>query len=296
LKRIASGVVKDSTIFFRTENVVAGRTVARFQSVAMNATDPAPLPPMMSGDEPTAPTTSVFAKMSNIFVEPGEVFDEVRRSKHNYLNWLVPMLISLGVAIVFVWVVFSQDAVMQQMRAAQDKQFEAQVTAGKMTRQQADQAMQMTQKFMSPLVLKAFGSVGAAIGSVGWLFGFSLLFWLVGKYALKGQFGYLKAVEVVSLAGMITVLGTVATMLIVVATGNMAMNPGPVLLVVRDYDAANKLHRILSALNLPMLWYLAVMATGLSRLTGKSWILGAVWTFVPYAVIFGALILLGIGG
>lgn len=261
----------------------------------MSESDPTALPPVVSGEEPATPTSSVFAKMANVFVEPGEVFDEVRRSKHNYLNWLVPLLISLGVAIVFVWVVFSQDTVMQQLRAAQEKQFESQVAAGKMTRQQADQARQITQRFMSPLILKASGSIGAIVGSVGWLFGMSLLFWLVGRYALQAQFGYLKAVEVVGLAGMITVLGTVATMLIVVATGNMAMNPGPVLLV-RGYDAANKMHRVLSSLNLPMLWYLAVMATGFSRLCGKRWIVGAAWTFIPYAIIFGALILLGIGG
>lgn len=242
------------------------------------------------------PTTSVPAKMLNVFVEPGEVFDEVGHSGYSYLNWLMPTLVSLVVGMVFVWVVFSQDTVMQQMRAAQEKQFEAQVTAGKMTRQQADQAMQMTQRFMSPLIIKAAGSVGVIAGTVAWLFGISLLLWLVGRYALKAPFGYLKAVEVAGLASMITVLGTVATMLIVVATGNMAMNPGPVLLVVRDFDAANKMHRVLSALNLPMLWYLAVMATGLSRLSGKPWILGAAWTFIPYALIFGALILLGIGG
>jgi hypothetical protein len=261
----------------------------------MSESDTSALPPVVSGEEPATPTSSVFAKMVNVFVEPGEVFDEVRRSKHNYLNWLVPMLAGIVVAVAFIWVVFSQDTVMQQMRTAQEKQFEAQVAAGKMTRQQADQAMQMTQQFMSPLIVKGFGSIAAVAASVGWLFGISLLFWLVGRFALKAQFRYLKAVEVVGLAGMITVLGTVATMLIVVATGNMAMNPGPVLLV-RGYDAANKMHRVLSSLNLPMLWYLAVMAAGLSRLCGKPWIVGAAWAFIPYAVIFGALILLGVGG
>jgi len=143
----------------------------------MNATDPASLPPVTSGEEPAAPTTSVFAKMCNVFTEPGEVFEEVRASKHNFLNWLVPCL-----------------------------------------------------------------------------------------------------------AG------------IVVAVGNMAMNPGPVLLVREQLDSANKTHRVLSALNLPMLWYLAVMAAGLSRLSGKPWIVGAAWTFLPYAIIMGGMILLGIGG
>jgi hypothetical protein len=91
------------------------------------------------------------------------------------------------------------------------------------------------------------------------------------------------------------VLGTVFTMFIVVAMGNMAMNLGPVLLVRDHFDPANKMHRVLSTLNVPMLWYLAVMATGLSRLSGKSWLTGAVWTFLPYVIIMGGMILLGIG-
>lgn len=261
----------------------------------MNESKPPVTSPGETGEEQAVATTSVGSKLTNIFVQPGDVFDEVRQSPHNFLNWLVPTLISVGVGILFVWVVFSQDTIVQQMRDAQEKKFDEQVTAGKMTRQQADQAIQVTQRFMTPLLIKAFGSVGATVATFAWLFAIALPFWLVGRVVLKGEFGYLKAVEVVGLAGMITVLGTIVTMLIVVAMGSMAMNPGPVLLA-RDFDSANKLHRVLSALSLPMLWYLAVMATGLSRLTGKSWLVGAAWVFVPFVIIQGGLILLGIGG
>lgn len=261
----------------------------------MNDTKPPIMSPDGTADEPSVATTSVGAKLTNIFVQPGDVFDEVRQSPHNFLNWLVPTLISVVVGLVFVWVVFSQDTIMQQMRDAQAKEIEAKVTAGKMSQQQADQAIQVTQRFMTPLVIKALGSVFTLLGCFAWLFGLSLLFWLIGRFVLKADFGYLKAVEVTGLAAMITVLGTVLTMLIVVAMGNLAMNPGPVLLV-RDFDSANKLHRVLSALSLPMLWHLAVMGTGLSRLSGRSWLAGAACVFIPYAVIQAGLILLGMGG
>ncbi len=206
------------------------------------------------------PASSLTSRVFNVFAAPGDVFDEVRTQEPSTGNWLVPVLLACL----------------------------------KMTRQQADQALEMSEKFTGPIVMKIFGSVGAVIANFAMLFFGGLIVWLLGKWVFKARFTYLKAVEVVALAGMINVLGGIVATLLAVAMGNMAMTPGPVLLV-HEFNPANKLHVFLSQLNLFMLWYVAVMALGLARLSGASFAKAASWLYGIWAVFVAVAVLPGWG-
>jgi len=46
---------------------------------------------------------------------------------------------------------------------------------------------------------------------------------------------------------------------------------------VSHFDQQNKVHLLLSALNVMSLWYLGVLSLGLARLTGASFWKPAVW-------------------
>ena len=88
-----------------------------------------PTPPI--ANEASSPrSSSLLARLMNVVVTPGEVFDEVRASKPSYLNWLVPLILAAVVGVVYVFVVFSQPAVLQGVRENQQKQFQKQVAAG----------------------------------------------------------------------------------------------------------------------------------------------------------------------
>src|SRR2546421_6013964 len=95
--------------------------------------------------------------------------------------------------------------------------------------------------------------------------------------------GNLKIVEVAGLAGMINVLGGMVAMLLAVLMGNMAVTPGPVLLL-REFDPANRLHAFLAHLNAFMPWYIVIVSPGLAK-PGRD----LVWQG-------GALALRGLGG
>lgn len=246
----------------------------------MSESDPSALPPVVSGAEPATPTTSVFAKMVNVFVEPGEVFEEVRASRANYLNWLLPLLLSISIGLGLTFVVFSQPVVKQQLREITDRALEKQITAGKVTRQQADAQAKMAELFTGPLAR----SVQVVFGTVVQLFVVALVVWLLGLWVWKARFGYASALEVTALAGMISLLGAVVTSLLIVIMGNMYMNPGPVLLV-HEFQPTNRTHLLLSMLNVISLWHLAVLALGLARLAGASWLKAFGWLFVLWAFL-----------
>jgi hypothetical protein len=244
--------------------------------------------------EPAAPATSLVARMTNVFVAPGEVFDEVKSRPPRAFYWLGPLLISILTAVVFVWVVFSQEKLLRSVREPQEKAIQKQVDAGKMSQAQAQKAIDMMEKFMSPMLMKIIGTGGAVMGGFGMTFLMAVVVWLVGTKRFHGEFSIMQAVEMTCLAGMISALGTIVAMLLAVATGSMMATPGPVLLV-KAFDEANRVHRLLSQLNVMTLWHVAVMALGLSRLSGVSWGRAAAWAFGIWALIVALAVLPGWG-
>lgn len=233
--------------------------------------------------ETLAPSTSLLARLTNVFVAPGEVFDEVKSSPPRPANWVAPLVTAMLVGIIYTLVVFSQPAIIQQMQQAQEKKFQEMVDTGKMTQAQADKSVEAVQKFMNPTFMKIMGCAGSVVTSAAILFLAALVVWAVGLRALSGNFTYMKAVEVVGLTTMIHVLGAIVAMLLAVIYGNMMITPGPVLLV-SHFDPANVTHRILSALNVVSIWYVAVVSIGLAKLSNSTFAKAAVWLFGIWAV------------
>jgi hypothetical protein len=240
-------------------------------------------------EKPGAPRTSLATRLTNVLVAPGEVFEEVKGSPPTPANWTLPLILATLMGIIYTFVIFSQPAVLQTMKENQEKRMQQQVLAGKMTQKQADAASDMTDRFMTPTMLKIFGSIGCIIANPAFLFLTAVVLWPIGRYGLHGSFSYMKAVEVVGLCLVISVLGVIISMLLAVIYGNPAMTPGPILLV-GHFEQGNRLHALLSALNVVTLWYIGVLSVGLSRLSGASVVAAAVWLFGLWAVLTGGWI------
>ncbi len=230
--------------------------------------------------------------MMNVFVAPGDVFAEIKAGCSSTANWLVPVLLSIIVGIASVCVTLSQDNVLYQIRTQQEKVLQKKLQ--NMPQQQREETIAMAQKFTTPTLMKLFGSLGAVTGSFAWLFIIALVVWGLGRCVFKGEFAYMQAVEVCGLAGLIGALGGIVTMLLIVIMGNVAMNPGPILLV-QEVDATNKTHQMLAVVNVMTLWYVGVLAVGLARLSGASFLKAALCLFSLWAFLKGGQILLGWG-
>ena len=237
-----------------------------------------------------AHSTSLAARMANVFATPGEVFDEVKNAPPSVANWLVPAVLLALVGILYSLVLFSQPSIQQQIREQQEQAIEKQVKDGKITQAQADQAQAALEKFSGPAMMKVFGSFGAVIGSFVKILWWGLVIWALARWFLKARFPYLRAVEVAGLAAMISVLGALVSLLLAVTMGNMFATPSLALLV-DEFSATNKIHLLLGAVNFFNLWLVAVLAVGLARLSGVSFgkaalILFGFWTALELALIF----------
>jgi hypothetical protein len=256
--------------------------------------DPMPPVPEQQSDAAQAPPMSLPARLLNVFAVPGEVFAEVKLAKASAVNWLVPVLCSAIVGILSSVIIFSQPAVVQQIREQQAKAIDAQVKAGKMTQAQADQALPILEKFTGATMLKIFGIVGSVIVSFVHVIWWGFVLWLLGRWFLKVPIAFPKALEVAGLAMMINVLGAIVAMLLIVNLGRMGATPS-LALAVSDFDATRKSHLFLGAANVFYFWLVGVMSVGLARLTGAPF-LRAMLLVLTYWVLQQTLfIVIGMG-
>lgn len=254
-----------------------------------------PLPPIVRPAEgPKAPRTSLAARLLNIFAVPGEVFEEVKAGPRSAMNWLAPTVLLAFVGALSAVVIFSQPAIQQKMREEQSKMVEKNVQAGKMTREQADQYLGIVDKFVNPTVLKITGAAGAVIVSGLRVCWWALVLWLMGRFLLKAQFGYPKTLEVVGLAMMINVLGTVVTMLLIVNLAKLFATPS-LALAIGDFDATRKSHLFAGTVNLFELWFVGVASVGLAKLAGVPFIRAGMLVFAFWVLKNSLFILSGLG-
>jgi hypothetical protein len=253
------------------------------------------LPPPIPESEPSTaasrpPATSVAARMLNVFATPGAVFEEVKTASASVANWLVPIVVYGLVTAVASVLILSQPVFVQKMRDQQEKVFEAQVKAGKMTREQADKAMETVEKFSGPIA-----KVGGAIGgfSMGFVavFWWAFLMWLIGRSILKARLDFMKVVEVAGLASLISALESLIRMLLVFGLNNPLASPSLGLLM-KDPDPKDSLFALLSVVNIMTFWVLVVRSIGLARLAGVPLGRTVVWLLGAWAIQTSLLIAL----
>jgi hypothetical protein len=255
----------------------------------MEQPPPTPEPQL---EAPPPPTMSLGGRLLNIFATPSDVFDEVKTRNASAANWLVPALILIAVSWVAAWLIFSQDSVKHQLSEITDRAIQKQVERSHMSEQQAEQAHAMGEKWA---VLSS--KIGAAVIPVlvGFLspFIWGLFVWLVGAKVLKGNFPYMKAVEVVGLGNMVGVLEVIVKTLLIVGLGNLYAAPSLVLLV-KEFDPQSTVHSLLTLVNVMTFWLLAVRAVGLARLSGASFAKAAVWVLGIWAAYNAFFVGLGL--
>ncbi|HWH70745.1 MAG TPA: YIP1 family protein [Candidatus Sulfotelmatobacter sp.] len=228
--------------------------------------------------EGSSAPSSMGARLLNLFVTPGQVYTEVRQSPPSHGNWLWPAILAGLAGAIFAWVVFSQPAVLQQIREAREK------ALNNVPEQQRQQMLQMAETFSSPMILKSTGAIQSVFGGFARPALAALVLWFLGTVLFKADFNYLKALEVAGLASMIIALGKIVAMLLVVITGNAAATLSPALLV-GPIDTKNLLHLFLAVLNVFTLWYLAVLSIGLAKLSGISVLKPALCIFGLWGIV-----------
>jgi Yip1 domain len=233
---------------------------------------------------PPPPAMSLVARLLSVFAMPGEVFAGVKAGRVSVANWLVPALLSALVCVLLALVLVSQPSRQKQMHERFDQQAKAldqQVKAGKLKQADVDRTMALPRLLMQPPVLKVVGGVLATAFGVVRVFWWALILWVLGRAFLRVRFGYIKALEVAGLALMVSILGTIVTLLLTLNLSKLFTVPS-LALVVPDFEARWNSPLRQGVSTAFALWMVAVLGVGLGKLAdlpfGRvAWLVLAVW-------------------
>jgi hypothetical protein len=238
--------------------------------------------------EPAPAPSSLVGRMANVFAAPGEVFDEVKSSPSCAANWLVPALLTIVVGWVAATLIFSQDSIKHQLSEITDQAVEKQIKKTKMPEQQAQAVRQAAEKYGS-IGMKVSMVAGPVVGAFITPFWWGLILWLLGAKVFKGNFDFMKAVEVAGLSNLIGLLEAIIKTFLILGLGNLFASPS-LALFVKEFDPQNTMHSLLAVVNVMTFWGLAVKSIGLARLSGASFGKAAIWVFGLWAAFMGLMI------
>jgi hypothetical protein len=262
------------------------------------------LPPVLESKPapaPPPPSTSLLARLLNILAIPGQVFEEVRGHRHSVWNWLVPMpLYALSLALFTV--VFLSMPVIQKMwteqqakmRAAQATQLADAVKSGTVKQTDADQTLAAMDSLSQPRVVKSVAMVGGFGFGMLRVFWWAFVLWFLARAALKVRIPFGKALEVAGLTSIIALVGNIAVVALTVNFGK-TFSDGGFALSVTDFESTNHQMLVAIAQNALNFWFIAVLGTGLARLTGMPWIRSAFMIVTYWIASEFLLLLLGLG-
>ena len=224
--------------------------------------------------------------IAGVFTEPGDTFSTIAKSpKHNY--WLLPVIIFIIVNLISTFLFLSDDELVSKVM---DKQFskveqkmEENVKDGTMTQQEADIALEQTEKFMSPgsvfFLISAYGA-GIVIPFV-LLFALSLVY-LIALKILKAEFVYANILNLIGLSFVILAIGKILDVVLSILTGDI--NTISVGLFFNEAGVGESLYKFLMAIDAFIIWFLIIIAIGLSKISGIK-------SNVSYILVFGVWII-----
>jgi len=212
--------------------------------------------------EPAKPM-SFTDKMINIFAAPGELFEDVRLTPPTISNWLVPMLLFIVVAFLMAQIMFMNPSILSQMTDLVTSSIDKMVAEGKLTPEQAEQAINMSKPGSTMFMIQQV--VGILILTPVVLFLLSLIYWLLGKWGMKATAPFMKVVEVLGLTFFISIAESIVTTILMFVMDSITATPS-LGAFVSNFDYENKLHMALAKINIFTFWDLTVVSIGLSRL------------------------------
>jgi hypothetical protein len=235
-----------------------------------------------------AKTPSFTDKIAGIFAAPGDLYEQLRLAPPAASNWVVPTLILIILTIASMVLVLNDSVLFDQMMAPQREALAKAVQEGKITQQAADQQEQMVGSGSPVILISLLVTIPITIFAV--LFLFSFVFWLIGKLVMKATAPFMKIVEVYGLTFYIGALGVLVTAALRFGFGSFHASPSLALLVL-PFDAHNKLHLALSAVNIFTIWGLVVTSIGLARVFQRDFpkvlvLIFAVWILLSVLLIF----------
>ncbi|MCC6866645.1 MAG: YIP1 family protein [Ignavibacteria bacterium] len=223
--------------------------------------------------------------MAGVFSEPGVTFESVKISKKkNY--WLIPLLILLVISVISSILVTRDEELSSEIKSQQieamRKRFDDAVKEGKMTREQADEQLDKSEKMFGGNTFVIFGVLGSFFGILIIFFLKALIYW-GGLKIFKGTAGYIDIMNVLGLAALITAIQMIVDTVLAIFMGKLMINIGPVLLVSKE-SLGKDLYSFIASFDLINIWYLIVIGIGIAKVSKLKYSVAMPFVFALWII------------
>lgn len=233
-------------------------------------------------------------KLIGIITAPKETFEKIAKFPPKTLDWFLPVLIlCIVVALTQILVMTNPEIAYQakqkQMEAMQ-KNFDDAVASGRMTQQQADEQMDRISEGMAAggAMMYVFQTVGIFLFVFIFFFILCGIYFLLSKFALKGDGVYASALVADGLVSYIGIIHVILAAIFAFVFGRLMRDVS--LASLMDIDKSTFMGWLLAKVDPLTIWAYAVLSIGLAKMF-KSQSMGKYFAMVFGLWIVGGLLL-----
>ena len=208
-------------------------------------------------------------KMIGVLSEPANLFQKLANLPYKTVDWLIPIGLVIIFSILSTVILMNNAEVKSNMMDKQieqiEKNFQEAVDKGQMTQEQADQQLDMIQEQMekggsTQLIFSIIGIIIIVFLSFFILAG---VYYLLVKFALKGDGAYKTSMTAYGLPHYIVILQVIVMIIVSIAMGKMFMDTsvGSFIDMEKDTIAGWFMHK----LDIFSIWFYAVLSISLAK-------------------------------
>ncbi len=236
----------------------------------------------------------VTDKMVGVLTEPSTLFQKVSKLPLKSSDWLIPLIIAIIVTMISSAVMMTNPTIKADIQEQQMKKmeeyFQEQVDKGAMTQAQADQIMDQSAERM-----EKSGGLQLIISMISIPIIFFIVFFIIAgvyfllaKFALKGEGTYKTALSAYGLSYYIVIIQVIVVIIAAVAMGKMLRDVSVGSLMGMDSGtiAGWFMHR----LDIFSIWIYSVISIGLAKMFKSEnitkYFIGVFGLWIGFSLLF----------
>ena len=226
-------------------------------------------------------------KIIGIFTEPSKTFNSISKFPVRTIDWLVPILILMIFAGIIRNLAMLNPDIMYQTKKEQIEVLNKMVKEGKMTQEQADKALENSEKSIE-FMKKPVGWIINITSTI--LFGFTFFFLISGiyflfiRFILKGEGTYQHVLVASGLTSYISIIQVIIVGVLSLLLGKIIMDTSVANLF--EFEKGTLVRFFASKIDPLSIWAYSVLAIGLTKLNNAQ-------NSKPYFILVFALWILG---
>lgn len=216
--------------------------------------------------EPEVESLSMTDKLIGILTEPSATYENLHLAGPKTSNWMIPLLLAMAIFAIGMVLRFQNPDMLHQITMQQQEQIMKKVESGELSQEKADEIIEQMGQYSG--MVKIFGPISATVGFAFFVFLLVLLYWLLVRYAFKGNISFRMTLNVYGLILFISAIDQLIGILLSLLTDRAFITLSPALFM--DQDLGSTMYKAMMQINPFTIWSLFVLSIGFEKVAGLA--------------------------